>query len=276
MFLLFDVGGTKIRLAVSQDGKTVGESKIVLTSKDFEDGMKTFKEIGLSLLRGEKVVAVVGGMKGVLDKDKAIPHNTADLPGWENKPLKKTLEKIFNTSVYIENDAALAGLGEAVFGAGKGKRIVAYLTISTGVGGVRICDGRIDTNSLGFEPGHQVIDMNSKLLCGCGGYGHLEAYIGGASIERQYKKKGERIKDPQFWNNIARLLAYGLTNTIVHWSPHVVVLGGSLMQSIPIEKVRFYLKEILTIFPTHPPIKVATLGDVGALYGALTLLKNTV
>jgi glucokinase len=54
------------------------------------------------------------------------------------------------------------GLGEAVFGAGKGREIVVYMTISTGVGGARIVGGKIDASAMGFEPGHQIIDA-------CGG-----------------------------------------------------------------------------------------------------------
>lgn len=274
MFLLFDIGGTKMRLAVSRDGNSFAKPKIVEMPKDFDEGMSLFEKTAAELSGGEKIARVVGGVKGPLDKDNGVLLNPPDLPGWAGKPVRKTLEEALGVEVELENDAALAGLGEAVFGAGKGQKIVVYLTMSTGIGGARIVDGRIDENARGFEPGHQVIDLKSTLPCGCGGRGHLEAFIGGASIARRYGKKPEHINDSTVWDEVARILAYGLNNTVVHWSPHVVVLGGSLMHKVSIEKVSSHLKDILTIFPTPPPIVRAKLGDIGGLYGAVAYLHE--
>ncbi len=71
----------------------------------------------------------------------------------------------------------------------------------------------------------------------------------------------------QFW-------ALGLNTSIVHWSPDVVVLGGSLMNKISIEKVRENLTKILTAFERLPKIKIGTLGDECGLYGALHYLNT--
>ncbi|MFV1917705.1 MAG: ROK family protein, partial [Patescibacteria group bacterium] len=106
--------------------------------------------------------------------------------------------------------------------------------------------------------------------------GHLEAHISGAAVEKRYGKKPYEITDDKFWDELARLLAFGLNNTIVHWSPDVVVLGGSMMKKIgiPIDRVKFHLKKILKIFPELPEIKKAELGDLGGLHGALYYLKQ--
>ena len=166
----------------------------------------------------------------------------------------------------------MGGIGEAVKGAGIGNKVVAYLAIGTGIGGKRIVDGKISADSSNFEPGHQIIVPDGN-PCNCGGKGHLEAYVAGGYIERIYHQKGEEIKDPQVWDEISKYLAIGLTNTVVHWSPDTIVLGGSVSESIPLEKVQSYLSEFLTIFPQAPEILKATLGQDAGLYGALELLK---
>ena len=272
MYLVFDIGGTNTRIGVSEDGKTLN-SKIIPTEKDFQVGIRAIKKIADELSGSQKIDAIAGGIAGPLDKDKTMLVKSPHVSGWVNKPLKLELEKIFNCSVSLENDTALVGLGEATAGAGVGKSIVVYITVSTGVGGVRIVDGKIDRNSLGFEPGHQVILPNGS-PCNCGGIGHLETLVAGFYLERTYKQKPQDIKDPQVWNEVARYLGLGLCNSIVHWSPDIVVLGGAVMKSVDLEKVKSSLKEYLTIFPIPPKIVLGTLGDEGGLYGALKLLER--
>ena len=272
MYLVFDIGGTNMRVAVSVDGKELTQSKIVPTPKDFEQGIQTLKQVSDELASGEKITGVAGGIAGPLDRNKTMLVASPHISGWIQKPLKLELEKAFGCEVKLENDADLGGFGEATKGAGVGKNIVAYLTISTGVGGTRIIDGKIDENVLGFEPGHQIIvaDGNS---CNCGGKGHLEAYVGGFYLEKIYNQKAENIEDSNTWNEIAKYLAIGLNNTIVHWSPDIIVLGGSVMKSLPLDMVTNHLKDTLTIFPESPQLVLATLGHDGGLYGALELLK---
>ncbi|MCH8048584.1 ROK family protein, partial [Patescibacteria group bacterium] len=61
-----------------------------------------------------------------------------------------------------------------------------------------------------------------------------------------------------------------------HWSPDIVVLGGSMILGdpfIPLDVVKKYLQGILTVFPKQPTIEKAALGDSAGLYGALDLAK---
>lgn len=274
MFLLFDIGGTNMRIAISKDGKSFEEPKIVTTPRDFNEGMERFKKVAEELSGGKKIKAVAGGIASPLGKNKEI-INPPNILGWRGKNLKQELERIFNASVYLENDADLAGLGEALRGAGKGSAVVAYLTIGTGVGGTRIVDGKIDRSAFGFEPGHQIIDAG-KFLCPSCELNTLESYIGGSHFERRYGRHPQEIKDKEVWDKMARFLAYGLNNIIVLWSPDVVVLGGSMMKEvgIPIERVRYHLKDILKIFPELPLIQKAELGDIAGLYGALEIIRK--
>jgi glucokinase len=107
------------------------------------------------------------------------------LPDWQRKPLASALSKrLDGAPVYIENDKAVVGLGEATYGAGVGYGIVAYHTVSTGVGGVRTEDGKISRASAGFEPGHQIIDIDGSLLDD--GTSHtLESLVSGYSLEKR-------------------------------------------------------------------------------------------
>ena len=85
-------------------------------------------------------------------------------------------------------------------------------------------------------------------------------------------KKPRDITDAGVWNVYARNLAIGLHNTIVHWSPDVVVLGGSMIvgdPAIDVKKVADYLAETLHLYPELPIIKKAELGDVGGLWGGI-------
>lgn len=261
-----------MRIAVSADGQTLKETKTVPTPKNFEQGIQTIKQTANELSNGEKITGTAGGIAGPIDKEKTCLAKSPHISGWINKPLKTELERIFGCKVFLENDTATGGIGEAVKGAGKGMQVVAYIALGTGVGGKRVIDGTIPEDSFNFEPGHQIIVPDGN-LCNCGGKGHLEAYIGGSYFEKIYGQKGEKINDPEIWSEISRFLAIGLVNTTVHWSPDIIVLGGSVSKSIPLEKVNTYLKEFLTIYPAAPQVVLGTLHDDAGLYGALELLK---
>ncbi|OGE26602.1 hypothetical protein A3C26_04340 [Candidatus Daviesbacteria bacterium RIFCSPHIGHO2_02_FULL_39_12] len=272
MYLVFDIGGTKTRIGISSDGQALIETKIVPTPADFETGIQTIKQVADDLSHGQTIKKITGGIAGPLNQDKSMLIKSPHISSWIGKPLKERLENIFNATTFLENDAILAGLGEACFGVGKNYKIVAYLTISTGVGGAKIVEGKVDQNTQGFEPGHQIIKPDG-IPCKCGGIGHLETLVGGSYIQQRYGLKAEEITDPAVWDEIVKFLAIGLHNTIVHWSPEVVILGGSVSQSIPLDKLLEDLTVLSTIFPRLPKVSKGSLGDQAGLLGALKLLR---
>lgn len=272
MYLVFDIGGTNMRVGVSRDGQTLDQTKIIPTPPDFEQGLQTFKQLGEQFTAGEKIDKVVVGVAGPIDQQKTMLIASPHIPSWIQKPLKNELEKIYSCPVLIEHEADLEGLAEATIGAGRGHKIVACLIFGTGVATTRIVDGKIDQNSLGFEGGHQIIVADGS-PCDCGGKGHLESYVSGSGLQKIYAQKGEEIKDPKIWDQTAKYLAIGLNNVTVFWSPDIIVLGGAVMKSIDLEQVKKYLAEYLTIFPTPPELTRARLGDQAGLFGALSLLK---
>lgn len=253
-----------MRIAISHDGETILDQKTVPTPADFTEGIKAFKKCARELCGDMIINSAAGGVPGILNKEKTALLSAPNLEGWEDVFLKEALEKALDVPVYLENDAALAGLGEAVFGAGKNKRIVAYFTISTGVGGARVVDGKLDEGAFGFEPHRQIVDGVHKL-----GY-----YISGNGIKKRYGKSPEDIEDPAAWQEAAKWLAIGVNNAIALWSPEIFVLGGAVMRHrIAVADVKQQV-EAFGNFPEFPEIVAAQLGDMSGLYGALALIRS--
>lgn len=277
MYALFDIGGTKTRVAISRNLKGMGEPVVFDTPRLYAEGLAVLVSAVRELAGGERVRAITGGIRGVLTKDRSgLAHDDVLAP-WQGQPLVRDLAEALDAPVALENDAALAALGEAVYGAGNGFRIVAYHTISTGVGGARVVDGKIDAHDVGFEPGHQSIDAD-QTLAPTAASADLEDYISGAAIERRFGKAPREIpqSDP-LWGELARLLAYGLKNAVVYWSPEVIVLGGSMILGdprIPIDEVATHLAAALADLVPTPLVRAAVLGEQGGLYGALSLLAE--
>lgn len=275
MYILFDIGGTKMRVVAANRDKFIGEPVVVSTPKDFDEGLTTLRRIIDNLETEGPVTAIVGGIAGPLNDEKTGLVRSPNLSGWVGHDLKNALHEAYRAPIILENDSSMVGLGEAHFGAGRSNNIVVYLTISTGVGGARIVNGEIDQSAIGFEPGHQIIDPDNSLCPECEG-NDLEAYVSGTAIKKRYGMEPFEIHDDAIWDKLALFLAYGLNNTIMHWSPDVVVLGGSMMKEvgIPVPAVKKHLAEIMKIFPKLPAIEKAELGDFGGLYGALAYARK--
>ncbi len=281
MFLLFDIGGTKMRIARSRDGEAFDEPIVLKTPlDDFEAGVKMFAAAARELTGGQEIAAAAGGVAGPLNREKTGLVRAPNIPGWVGKPLKSEFERALGTSVLLENDAALAGLGEANAGAGKGFEIVAYVTISTGVGGARIVDGRIDRSRFGFEIGHQIVRMDEADVgsASAGEAGHIESYISGTAFAERYGMKAAEVREREAWERASRELAVALNNVAVFWSPEIIVLGGSMITgdpAIPLGQVEQYFTNVLKIFSEKPVLRKAALGDSGGLHGALVLAASS-
>lgn len=264
VYLVFDAGGTKTRVGVAHGGKIL-RCEDFETSQDFSEWLDVFENKAREILAGDKPILISGGMAGVFDGDEVF--YSPNLTDWIHKKPKCEIEKIFDCEVLIKNDAALAGLGEAIYGAGKGFKIVSYFTVSTGVGGTRIVNGKIDESVFGFEPG-QMATENDKTL---------ESIISGKAVMKKTGKHPSEVTDDDFWDEEARVLARGLYNAMTLWSPEVFVLGGGMMLKKPgidFGRVDFYLKKMPMIFPKWPEVRLAELGDLSGIYGALERAEN--
>lgn len=275
-YILFDIGGTKTRVASSEDLENFGEVVSFKTPAAFADGVKKVLE-AVESLGVKNPIAIAGGVRGLLNEEKTGIQNDAVLNKWIGKSLVSALRKKHNVPVHLENDSAMAGVGEAVFGAGRGLEIVAYHTISTGVGGVKVEDGDIDVSSIGFEPGHQILDIDRTVL-GEEISPTLENLVSGTAVGLRFGIKAYEIPQSDVvWDELAEYLAQGLRNTILYWSPDVIVLGGAMIvgnPAISVDAVRKYTVEALDGFVSSPMISKAELGDEAGLYGAMAILKK--
>ncbi len=277
-YVLFDIGGTSMRVGISRDHETLTRTTTVKTPRDFSSGVTALTEAVRDLgVLADEVYLIAGGIRGLIADDREGIQNDAILSDWAGKSLARSLRKHFEAPLVIENDTAVAGLGEAHHGAGKGMPIVAYHTISTGVGGVKIVNGRIDAATQGFEPGHQIIDIDRTVL-GEDIAPTLENLVSGTGLEA---RMGTSPKDiPQsdvIWKDLAGYLAQGLRNTTLYWSPDVIVLGGSMILGDPkieLSDIRKATVETLNGFVDCPLITTATLGDASGLWGALVLARQ--
>lgn len=277
MYILFDIGGTKTRIASSEDLKCILEVVKFDTPPLYAEGIKKIKEGIASLVKGSQIVAMAGGIRGPLNFEKTGIVSETKLSDWVGRPIINELAHLYHTPVFLENDTALVGLGEVTSGAGKGYNIVAYHTVSTGVGGARYVNGRLDAASMGFEPGHQVLDIDRTIL------GHhvpptLENLVSGTALEKVRGVKPYEIpQNDHVWDQLASYLAAGLKNTIMYWSPDVIVLGGSMIigdPRIPLEAIKRETKLALGALLPCPPIVDAVLKDEGGLYGAMAVISN--
>ena len=253
-------------MAVSQDLKEfAGEVVVEKTPSSFTDGVALIVKLASRLAGAEKLIGVAGGIAGSIKSATGELAVSPHLSDWSGKNIKQELSQKFGIEVLLANDAELAGLAEAVRGAGKGHDIVAYLTVSTGVGGARIVRGRLDRGVFTFEPGHTRVDLAHT----------LEDLISGSALEKKYGRKPADIKDPTVWEDVEQSLALGIHNIIVHWSPNIVVLSGPVAARLSLANIRAEVKKMLVIYPEAPKIELATLGDSAGLIGALEYIHGS-
>jgi predicted NBD/HSP70 family sugar kinase len=275
-YVLFDIGGTKTRVTISEDLETFADVESFKTPAKFEEGIEKMCT-AIKKLTDKPITAIAGGVRGLLTEEKDGIQNDAILSKWVGKNIIKKLSVFGDVPIFLENDTAIAGVGEAMYGAGREAEIVAYHTISTGVGGVKIENGEIDHASNGFEPGHQILDIDRTIL-GEDITPTLENLVSGTALAERFGVKAYEIPQSDVvWDELADYLAQGLRNTILYWSPDVIVLGGSMIvgdPAISVDAIRKYTVETIDSFVETPLITKAELGDHAGLYGAMGILKQ--
>jgi predicted NBD/HSP70 family sugar kinase len=264
MFIFIDIGGTKTRIGVSYDGNNLDEKSIFDTNQNYAVGLKTVYAEIEKYVGDSTVQAIVMGLPGTLHENKSMLVRAPHLVGWENKNIVFDLSSKFSCDVYLENDAALVGLGEAVYGAGAENNIVAYITLSTGVGGARIVDKTIDANTYGFEIGHQYIKDGVT----------FEETVSGTHIEKVYSMHPKEIVDTEVWQKYTKDVAVGVANAVTFWSPDIIVIGGSMARSVLFEQLNTNVKELCPEYETIPKIVPYVLDNFGGLYGGLAYIQN--
>lgn len=277
MYIIFDIGGTNTRVAASSDLKTFNKPVKFKTPLVYTEGIAAIHKAIDEVSGGKKIKGIAGGIRGPLNKEKTGIIREHIIPDWVNKNVTSDISKPYGAPTLLANDTAIVGMGEVHYGGGRGHQIVAYHTISTGVGGARYVDGNLDVASVGFEPGHQILDFDHSFL-EAEEAPTFENLVSGKALERARGVKPYEVpQDDAVWSELAMRIASALRNTTVYWSPDVIVLGGSMIVGDPrilLEDIRHYTEGILEGLVPCPVIVDAELGDDGGMYGAMAMLKQ--
>lgn len=277
-----DIGGTKLAVTVAdRNGKILHK---IRRPTEAERGPRAVvaslasmsrEAMARAALSPAELAGVGVSCGGPLDTETGVVYAPPNLPGWDEVPLKAWLESALSLPVFVENDANASALAEWSFGAGRGCRHMVYMTMSTGIGGGIILDGRLyrGPNDTAGEVGHMTIVENGP-ACGCGKRGCLEALCSGPSIARRAREKAReapgsrmvdlaggdparitaetvmdaaRQDDPaarEIVDETARYMAVGLGNIVNILNPEVIVIGTILVkaQDLLLEPIRAYLR----------------------------------
>jgi len=253
MVLGVDLGGTKTAVSVwAPEGRRLATRRFPTIPGGPDPNLARISELGRELLGGARPSAIGVSGGGPLDPERGVIISIPNLAGWEEVPIADRLRSEFGAPVGIENDANACAIAEHRFGAGRGCRNMAFLTLSTGIGGGLILDGRIYRGHrfLAGEAGHQVIVPGGP-PCGCGNRGCLEALASGTGIARRLRERRDslaasggpppdlpadarelvaraRAGDPfsiEFLRETAAYLAMGLANLVYIVDPERIILG---------------------------------------------------
>jgi len=200
LILALDFGGTKLAAALVAFGSRQWISQrrtLSPPNADANTDLEIMRSLIQDLLQGEKPAAIGVSFGGPVDATTGIVRLSHHVPGWENTPLSEILESEFGVPVSVDNDANIAALGEHRFGAGQGYESLLYITVSTGVGGGWILNGRPWRGAEGMagEIGHVVVEPAGP-LCLCGKRGCVERLASGpyiaASVQELLQQQPEQ------------------------------------------------------------------------------------
>lgn len=189
LYMGLDVGGSRISAALVD---TKGEMYQLHRQRTPETGEETravIIEFARELLdraaNGSAQIMGIGiGFGGPVDYRNQRVRRSHHKRGWEvNFPLAQTVGEELGLPVRIDNDANTACLGEAMFGAGRGKERILYVNVGTGIGGALVRNFQIyhGAHSNAGEIGHMILKKDGP-ECACGHHGCLEALASGTAM----------------------------------------------------------------------------------------------
>lgn len=245
------------------EGGALAEPLVADTPEDGAAGVALLGEMVERAAGGEPVEALGGGIAGIITDGKVV--DSPNLRGWEGVDLEIALKGRYPTArVAVANDAAVACLGEARFGAGKGYKTVGYITVGTGIGGARVVNGTLDPTAPNFEPGRQIIDAAQGTT--------LESVAGGAAVGQHYGKQISELTGAEL-AEVVEALGAGVVNALELWAPDVLVVGGGATAASEalVPALAAKVGELLGGAPAAPVVRGA-LGEHSGLWGGIALL----
>ena len=313
LLLALDYGGTKHTAAILRVGEQAWAAHSRVYSPHDPDAsydQATMRSMahGLMMQVPGQLAAIGVSFGGPVDAQRGLVRLSHHVPGWEETPLRQMLESEFGVPVAVDNDANVAAFGEWRFGAGQGATSLLYVTVSTGIGGGWVLEGRVWSGADGMagEIGHVVVNPGG-MPCVCGQQGCLEAEACGPALAAKARDRlaadpatgpvlaglasgnpdavtGEMLAraaaagDPlalAVLDEGAAMLGAGLGGAINLVNPQRVVLGGGVTKSgdrwwrIVRETARHHV-----LPQTRVEIIPAAMSDDAPLWGAAALAEK--
>lgn len=264
MYLAIDIGGTKTLLAVfDENGKVVEKLKFA-TPKNYGLFLEELSE-NVANLTTKSFIKACAAVPGRIDRENGILLHLGNLP-WANQQIQKDISVIVKCPVAIENDANLAGLSEAHNYQKYNK--VLYVTISTGIGGAWVVDGKLDPNTIDAEIGHTVVEHEGKTML-------WESLASGSAIVRDFGKIAADIHDPKIWGIISDRISIGLYNAAATYTPEVIILGGGVGSHLPLfyKQLNLAIQKYKDDIVDIPEVVQAKNAEEAVIYGCYELIK---
>jgi len=305
MFLGIEIGGTKLQVGVGDGigGPLAALERTEVRPEEGAEGIRRqIRKIGNALVRQYDVDGIGIGFGGPVDRAAGQTLKSHQISGWDRFPLTDWCHETLGRPAGMANDADMAGLAEARFGAGRGKKIVFYITVGSGIGGALVIDQRVYGGSRGvaselghLRPGPEAGDSAQTVESIASGWGITAAARADAQLTAELKR---RLVDPQepitgklaaeaardgnpralaVFQRATQTLGWAVAQMITLVSPEAVVIGGGV--SLAGESLFFApLREAVHRY-VFPPlresyaIRPAALGETVVVYGALALAR---
>ncbi|WP_027134869.1 ROK family protein [Geminicoccus roseus] len=301
-----DLGGTSLRAALAGPDGQLGP--IRRTRTDARGGPESVVAQIAALVaevcaagNDPEVLGVGLASPGPLDPFTGTVFTLPTFQGWHNVPLRDLVARATGLPVTLENDAASAAMGEWRFGAGRGVDSLVYVTVSTGIGGGVILDGRLLHGRMGMagHVGHMILEPDGP-RCGCGNRGCWEALASGTALGRIVREQlaagapssmqaiagrpvtaedvvtAARAGDPlgvALLAAEARYLGIGIVSLLHLFSPERVILGGGVSTALDLMAPGIaaeIAERAMAPFRSVPVVAAALGGNVG-LAGAAAM-----
>lgn len=306
--IAIDLGGTQLRVALVAGNRLLDRAALPTDTAAGPAGIFGQIDQLIDRLTGQKRSGIAGiGMScaGPINTDTGTVTDIPTLPGWDGFPLAEELSQRTGLAVRVENDGIAAALGEWRYGAGQGTNNMVYLTVSTGIGGGAVVDGRLLRGHKGIAGhiGHMKMAQDGP-VCHCGVVGCFEALASGTALKQRALAAmeaatsaylaasarrgavdardvfdGARAGDAHCLHLVAEEAMYlgqGITSAIHMFSPERVVLGGGLSHGFDLLAPGIHdviRRDAMMPFRRVPVIATALGGDSG-LMGAASLILD--
>lgn len=303
-----DLGGTHLRVVrLDRDGRIHAHQRVATAALDGPAAVIAQIEQLIAQAIGDidrsEILGVGVASPGPVDLEAGIARQAPTIQGWFDVPLRAILGERTGLRVELNNDGHVAALGEWRFGSGRGCRHLVYVTVSTGIGGGVITDGKLllGRHGMAAEVGHMTILPDGPLCC-CGNHGCWEALASGTALaqfaaEELARGRHSAIVDiaagaPLSGAHVAAAaaqgdalalalmrregewLGIGLTNLLHLYAPDRVALGGGVIQSLAL--LEPHMRRVIAERAMPPfrdiPFQAAQLGDNAGVIGAATLV----